>query len=784
MAIRIVCTVGRVAPTGCLHCFLASGRGRFPTIARGKRHGIPRMMIKRLRLLPLWLVIAALALVLPATQAHAQNTPGAPASSSPASGSPTPGSLAPAKAPVASPIQIVPAKPAPAKPAKAAEPVTPPPNRAQAYYHMALASGYEEQAVEDGRPELVTQAIEEYKLALNADPASPQLNNALADLYFRTGRVREAENTANALLKGAPDNVDAHKLLGRIYLRALSDGQNAPSSASPTGNVLDRAIAEFEKIVSLEPKSVEDRMILGQLYTVKHDHAKAEEEFKTAQAMDPESEDVVLNLARLYAEGGDIEQEAKVIEAVPVNDRTARMEDALGASYEQLKRPKDAIAAFQRAADMEPGDARTLEALAEALLNDNQLDEALKQYGELVKADPENTGALVHMGEILRRQGKYEDALTTVRKARAKDAKNLEAGYNEGLLLDVLGRLDDAAKVFEKMVDLTSHANGAYTTEEKNNRGIFLERLGTVYHEQNKTAEAIAAYQKMIDMGGETVVRGYQFQVDTWRDAKEFDKAVDVSRKAVEASPKDRDLKLMLAAEMADVGKTDDGLAMAKGLLANTAEDRQVWLALGQMYVRARRWKEAEDAFNKADAVTVKPEDRSYLLFLRGELAERQKHYEPAEQLFRQTLELEPANAMALNYLGYMMADKGRQLPEALKLIRKAVELDPMNGAYLDSLGWVYFKMGEYELAEENLRHAVDRDTSDPTVHDHLGDLYEKTGRTRLAAAQWQLSLTQYAKSAAVDVEPAEVAKVQKKLDSAQVKLAKQESATGQTRPE
>jgi len=42
----------------------------------------------------------------------------------------------------------------------------------------------------------------------------------------------------------------------------------------------------------------------------------------------------------------------------------------------------------------------------------------------------------------------------------------------------------------------------------------------------------------MIDMGGETAVRGYQFQVDTWRDAKEFDKAVDVSRKAVEANPR------------------------------------------------------------------------------------------------------------------------------------------------------------------------------------------------------------------------------------------------------
>jgi Tfp pilus assembly protein PilF len=117
-------------------------------------------------------------------------------------------------------------------------------------------------------------------------------------------------------------------------------------------------------------------------------------------------------------------------------------------------------------------------------------------------------------------------------------------------------------------------------------------------------------------------------------------------------------------------------------------------------------------------------------------------------------------------------------------MIRKAVELEPMDGAYLDSLGWVYFKMGEYELAEENLRRAVERDSSDPTVHDHMGELYAKTGRIRLAAQQWEISLAQSAKSAAADVEPAEVAKVQKKLESARVKLAKEESAVGVGKPE
>ena len=100
--------------------------------------------------------------------------------------------------------------------------------------------------------------------------------------------------------------------------------QNSVSSSSPSGNALDQAIAEFEKIVTLQPKSVEDRMVLGQLYTVKHDSKKAEEQFKTAQDIEPDSEEVVLNLARLYAESGDLEHAAKVIEAVPEADRTAQ----------------------------------------------------------------------------------------------------------------------------------------------------------------------------------------------------------------------------------------------------------------------------------------------------------------------------------------------------------------------------------------------------------------------------------------------------------------------------
>ncbi len=107
--------------------------------------------------------------------------------------------LLPARAQNA-PAAESPASPAPAK---AAAPETPAQlaDRAQAYYHVAMASIYEENATAEGRQDYISRAIEEYKLALNADPGSPQLNDALADLYFRVGRPKEAEATARGLLR-------------------------------------------------------------------------------------------------------------------------------------------------------------------------------------------------------------------------------------------------------------------------------------------------------------------------------------------------------------------------------------------------------------------------------------------------------------------------------------------------------------------------------------------------------------------------------------------------------
>ncbi len=647
------------------------------------------------------------------------------------------------------------------------------PDRAAAYYHFGLAHMYEEMATNYGRPEYATRAIEEYKLALDADPNSKYLNSGLAELYLRTGRVRDAVLAAQEILKTEPNNLDAHKLLGRVYLQSLGNVQNG----GPSEKVLQLAIAEYTKIVQLQSNDIESRLLLGQLYTLAHDTPHAEEQFKAAQHIDPNSEDVVLNLARLYSDSGDMTHAIQVLSAVPADDRTAKMDYALGMSYDQLKENKNAIDAYSKAFDMEPDNLDAERGLAQALLNDNQLSPALKHFEAISTADPQDAQTYLRIAEIERRQGHYEQALSTLKKAKALASDSLEIGFNEALIDDSLGHYDEAAQALQLLVKQTTHPDGQYADAEKNNRSIFLDRLANIYREQNKTEQAVQTYQLMVAMGGEYAERGYQGQVDAYRDAKQYDKATQVAQQAAAAMPKDKSVQLMLATQLADTSKAEEGIKLAKAQLRGNAGDREVNLALAQIYTRLRRWKEASDEIDAADALSTKQDDKIYIYFLRGALDERQKHYDSAEEQFRKILTIDSNNSMTLNYLGYMLGDRGVKLDDALAMVQKAVQLDPQNGAYLDSLGWVYFKMGQYALAEANLRKASERMGQDPAVHDHLGELYEKTGRLKMAATQWEQSLQEYARTVPADAEPSDVSKVQRKLDSARVKLAREESA-------
>jgi tetratricopeptide (TPR) repeat protein len=646
-------------------------------------------------------------------------------------------------------------------------------DRSQAYYHYTLAHMYEELVSIYQSTEFANKAVEEYKLAIQNDPDSEYLNSGLAELYAKTGRIRDAVEEAQDLIKRDPDNLEARKLLGRIYLRGLGDLQSGAQSEE----VLKRAIEQYEQIARLEPKNPDNHILLGRLYRVANNMPKAEAEFKTAVALQPGpdgkySEEAVTLLAYLYNDEGDPAKAVEVLNAVPEADRTSKLYSALGFTYEQEHKYKEAVTAYRAAVDQDKDNLEATRGLAQNLLNDNQPEAALDQYKAIVDADPHDAQSYLHMAEIYRKTGAFDKAIDALKKADSEVQDSLEVPYNMAVIYEAQGKYEEAAKALEDLIKKTDKADGKYSASEKNNRSVFFERLGSVYRDENKTQFAVDTFRRMLDLGDDSAQRGYQQIIETYQNARDWKDATAAAQEAVNRLPKDRNLKLVLAAQLADSGEPDAALAQAKSLLKGNAEDRDIYIALAQMNARLKRWPEAEESIKKAQDLSTKPDDRAYVDFILASMYERQKKYDEAEDTFKHVIAVDPNNAVALNYLGYMLADRGVRLDEAMGYIKRAVQLDPQNGAYLDSLGWAYLKMGNYDMAEENLRKALERVNNDPTVLDHMGDLFQKTDRLKLAAGYWERALQEWNKTVSAEVDQTDVAKVQKKLDAARVKLA------------
>ena len=635
---------------------------------------------------------------------------------------------------------------------------------------------YEEMVTAYGRSDLATKATEEYRLAIEADPSSEFLTSGLAELYVKTGRIADAVKEAQDIIKKDPKNLEAHKLLGRIYLRSLGD----MPGGSGSDNILKLAIDQYEQITKLDPDSVDDHLLLGRLYRLNNDLQKGENELKTAIKLDPRSEEAVTTLAMLYTDEGDTSHALQVLSSIPDSARSAKLYAALGAAYEQRKDYKSAVDAYKHAIVLDRDNLDAIRGLAENLLNDGQADAALEQYKIIADANPEDAQTYLRIAEIYRRQGKYDLALENLKKADTMVPDSMEVPYNMAAVYQAQGRYEDAVQLLQDLLTKTEKSETSGSQGDRNNRAIFIERLGMIYRDQENYSAAVDTFRKMLPLGDDNARSGYQEIIDTYRESKQWPQATAAAKEAVQKLPNDRDLKMVLDAQLADTGDVDTAVADVKSMLKGGPEDREVYLRLGIMYTRAKKFKEAEESLDKAEQMATKSEEKSYVSFLRGDLYQRQKMFDQADGEFRKVLSMtsptDPSTAATLNYLGYMNADRGVKLDESLSYIKQALTFEPTNGAYLDSLGWVYFKLGKYDLAEESLTKAAVHMGSDPTVQEHLGDLYQKTGRLKQAAIHWDRAVQEWNKTVPAEVDGDAFAKVQQKLDAAKVRLAKEDS--------
>lgn len=167
------------------------------------------------------------------------------------------------------------------------------------------------------------------------------------------------------------------------------------------------------------------------------------------------------------------------------------------------------------------------------------------------------------------------------------------------------------------------------------------------------------------------------------------------------------------------------------------ARSEQLYALQANLLNEARRDEASLALLN--EAIAAFPESTS-LRYSRSVVHERRDDIDAAVADLRSILAREPANATALNALGYTLANRTDRLDEAHELIREALKLEPNEPAILDSMGWVLYKKGDFEAAIDYLTRAY-ASFPDPEVAAHLGEVMWKNDNVDGARNIWRGAL-------------------------------------------
>jgi tetratricopeptide (TPR) repeat protein len=650
-------------------------------------------------------------------------------------------------------------------------------DHAAAYYHYMLAQRYKDLAGIYNRSDYVDRAITEYQKAISADSGSLFLRVQLAELYWRVSRIEDAVNEVQSVLKDNPNDVQAHRLLARIYFSSMGNS----NSGMGTPGMLEKTIAEFEAVHRLDPDDADSALMLGRLYKADNQPKKAEDLFEKVLSDNPESRNVLVNLAQLYFDQGDYAKIISLLENVPDSRMDPALLYLLGSSYAQTRELSKAEEVFKKALEREPDSGDVRRAYAESLMAEGKMQEARAQLQEIIKSDPQSPMSYVRLAQLDRQMGNFDDARKELEQARGLSPDNPEIPYREAMLEDTLGNETKAISLLQDVLKRTEKADGKYNPAEANNRAIYLQSLGTVYQHQEDFDKAIETFRSIVALGGDQAPRGESLIVETLHQLMHQNrKALQETDTALKKYPKNRELLMQRAALLGEEGRRDEAVAELEKMLKGNADDRDIYLSIAQVYSQAKLYPKAEEVIQKALALSSSPDDQEYARYLLGSVYERQKKYDLAEEQFRKVLAVDPLNDAAANYLGYMLADRGVRLDESVKYIKDALKIEPNNGAYLDSLGWVYHKMNRNDMAQDPLEKAVKLIPDDPTIREHLGYVYLALGEKVKALQEWEHALKFQHKGVSGDFGPQQAAKLRKQVNNLKHQIGQPEAAVGQ----
>lgn len=424
----------------------------------------------------------------------------------------------------------------------------------------------------------------------------------------------------------------------------------------------------------------------------KNDWDKALADAETGLSKNPNDVDSLVLVGKLYAAKGDPARALEFYRRGLARDRkNEEIYNVMAREYLSLKRQDEAIGALKTCVGELPEAMGCIYYLATILKQMGRDSEAIRYFALMGELNPDNEKILENLGEVYIHQKDLRKALDVYIQLRQMNPGDFAAAIRVALLYFELKETDKAIAEFETL-------SRAFPASDRMH--YF---LGLLYLEKKKLPEA----------------SGHLSQVGP-ESAFYFDSV------------------MRTALLLKEQGKLSEALLFVERKSARAKPTPELYDLRASFQALAGNRKRALEILS--DGVTRFPSDDK-LLFQHAVLLDRMDRWEEAQKDLLKLIARNPENATALNYIGYSLVEKGKDLAAARGYLEKAHALKPDDSFIADSLGWWHFKNGNVDTALKLIAEAARKTRDEPTIQEHLGDIYFSLKNKRLARQNYEAAL-------------------------------------------
>ena len=617
--------------------------------------------------------------------------------------------------------------------------------------HPSSAAGYKLLGIICSQEKDYANALDAFQHALTLDPKSAGLHNNLGNIYLAQEKPDRAEKEFRKALLLDPVNRESNYNLGLVLMtkgkpaEAILYFQKVKPQDTPTRFNLMKAYlragknAEGLKIAKdisvASPDDVQLHITLGVMLASEKQWSAAQLELEKANALQPETFEILYNLGQVYLRSGDTAKAELILNrALKLKPDSPETLYVLAQVYQEQKRAVDALDLLVRAHKLAPENTDIIFLLARVSMSQNYFEDAIPLLESGLKIAPQRADLRAALGESFFMAGQAGKAIDEFKKLIEVDPTSRSYVFL-GLSYRHLGKFDEAKRYFQEGLknnprDASCLFNLGYIEERQGNTAGAEKYFQDALRANPDYPEALLelANLRITDKRYEEAAELLRKYVRVSRDAAGgYYKLAMVERNLHQMEAAQRDLTVFqsLSKETStgpypyqhlfdyvdnrsNLSPQDRTQQDVTELLAQVEkhpdQPRDLYL-LAEAYLKLGRMDDARNTIAKLDGVSTNDYRTQTGI---GVLLARFHLYTEAIQHFQNALAANPES----DDVKFDLADayfRKAQYREALGTLQQVSEKGQLDDAYLALLGDVHSHLGDATRASEIYQDAIKR---------------------------------------------------------------------------